>query len=138
MLGSSMNLVNTLEITSDPITNHEELEAGFKEIFRTEQARNAKHGVYFILSLRAFPRLNGESKILYIGSTQRTVYARYSGSAKSLSSSFNGDFYRFIIKNFGGIQWGFIAAEDPKKAEKKYFKEYCSEHFEFPPKSKVG
>ena len=120
------------------ITSSENLAEEFKELLSSVEAKKEKGIVYFFKSQKAIPRVKGQSDILYIGKTDQTLNRRYFKYASKLASNRSGDFYKYIINNFGGLSLGYIKTDTPKADENRYFKEYCKNFLEYPPKSKVG
>ena len=110
----------------------------FKELFGSDEAKQAKNVVYFFKSQKPIPRVKDKSDILYIGKTNQSLHKRYYRYSKKLASNRNGNFYRYIIENFGGLSIGYIKVDDPKSSEAEYFKKYYDSFLEYPPKSKVG
>ncbi|MGL1077529.1 hypothetical protein ACSTLI_08045 [Vibrio parahaemolyticus] len=130
--------LNEIIMLPKVITSSYDLAGSFKELFGSDEAKKAKGVVYFFRSQKPIPRVRGESDILYIGKTKQTIHQRYFRYSDKLASKRSGDFYRYIIDNFGGISLGYIKVDDPKQSEKSYFKQYYNSFLEFPPKSKVG
>ena len=129
-----MEIDGIIMLPREIITTND-LTSEFKEMFKSKGSRE-RGVVYFIMSIMPVPRLNGESNILYIGKTKRSIYDRYHSVSELLASNFTGDFYRHIIKNFGGIKMGYIKTDSPKETESKIFEQYQAIYFEYPPKSK--
>ncbi|EGR7978121.1 hypothetical protein M2H39_21625 [Vibrio vulnificus] len=120
------------------ITESNNLESEFRELFGSPEASDAKSVVYFFRSVDPVPRLKGTSDILYIGKTKQSLKARYYQYAKHLANGASGCFYSYIINNYGGLRLGYISVDNPNEMEKCYFKEYRATYLETPPKSKVG
>ncbi|WP_434950576.1 hypothetical protein ACRWQL_13850 [Shewanella sp. HL-SH4] len=120
------------------ITSAEDLVNEFKELLGSYEAKQDKGVVYFFRSQEPIPRVKGQSDILYIGKTDQTLNRRYFKYAAKLASNRSGNFYKYIINNFGGISLGYIKTDNPKVTEAHYFKEYYDNFLEYPPKSKVG
>ncbi|WP_419812090.1 hypothetical protein [Bacterioplanoides sp.] len=120
------------------ITDSENLENEFKELFGSDEAKKAKKVVYFFRSLHPVARFKGESDILYIGKTEQSMKTRYFRYAKHLSNKANGSFYKYVIENYGGLRVGYIFSDDPKSLEREAFDSYRATYMENPPKSKVG
>lgn len=112
--------------------------AEFRAVFGSAEAKLAKGVVYFFLSEHPVPRLRGQSRIIYIGKTTNSLYARYFRYANKLASKRSGAFYKHIVANFGTIKIGYVTSSAPLEDESKYFKKYISEHLEYPPKSRTG
>jgi hypothetical protein len=122
--------------SSGPLTDIE-LMNEFKALFKTPEART-RSIVYFIMSIEPIPRLFGTTNILYMGQTQNDIFDRYHRYSGHLASNSTGEFYKHIIKNYGGLKMGFIETETPKATEKEYFKKFFKTHKDYPPKSRVG
>ncbi len=129
--------IEGITILSKTITSSVDLNSEFKELFCTQDAKTEKGIVYFFMSIRAIPRVNGESNILYIGQTIGSLGDRYP-NPEVLASNSDGKFYKYIIDNYGGLSVGYIKSDSPKITESEYFKKYFDYHLEYPPKSKVG
>lgn len=114
------------------------LEAQFQTVFGSADARQANSVVYLFLSERPVPRVQGASRILYIGKTKATLHARYYRYAGKLASQRNGAFYRHIIATYGAIRIAYLRTAAPEQLERELFRNYLSQHLEYPPKSKVG
>lgn len=110
----------------------------FKIAFNSKESEEHEGIVYFFLSEKPIPRVLGESRILYIGKTNKSLHKRYHRHSKKLSSNRSGAFYRHVIKNYGAISFGYLLSEDPESDERKYFRDYFDRHLEYPPKSKIG
>lgn len=115
-----------------------DLGAKFQALFSSDTARCAKGVVYFFLSERPVPRVKGESRVLYIGKTNSSLYKRYFRYANKLASGRSGKFYEHIVDRFGPIRIGYLASATPDQLERELFNKYVIEHLEYPPKSKVG
>ena len=135
-IGEEMN-IDGLVILSQEITSTEDLTSGFQELFNSPEAK-VKGVVYFFMSKKPVPRVFGESNILYIGKTKQTIRQRYFQYSSHLATGKNEQFYKHIIKYYGGLQMGYICSDEPREKENELFKEYYEEYLEFPPKSKVG
>ena len=130
--------IDNIKMISKNITSIDNLASEFKELFGSEEAKKDSGIVYFFLSKNPIPRVRGESNILYIGKTNQSLNKRYFRYSDKLASNRSGDFYKYIIEEFGGISIGYLSTDKPKALEAEYFKEYCDLHLEYPPKSKVG
>ena len=85
------------------ITTTENLVDEFKELLGSDEAKQDKKIVYFFKSQQPIPRVKGQSDILYIGKTVQTLNKRYFKYAEKLASNRSGNFYKYIINNFGGF-----------------------------------
>jgi hypothetical protein len=120
------------------ITSYDDLAHELKELLSSDEAKKDKSIVYFFKSVKPIPRVKGESDILYIGRTEQSLNKRYSKYSDKLASNRSGKFYKYIVDNFGGISLGYIKTKTLKSTEADYFKRYCDNFLEYPPKSKVG
>lgn len=116
----------------------ENIGAEFQALFSSDSARCARGVVYFFLSERPVPRVKGESRVLYIGKTNSSLYKRYFRYAMRLASGRSGRFYAHIVDRFGPIRIGYLESASPDQLEREFFNKYAMEHLEYPPKSKVG
>lgn len=106
----------------------------FENVYGSETAAQAKNIIYFFLSSKPIPRLNGVSRILYIGQT-KTRYFRHA----NLHATSKANFLKFdmIIRNYGPIEIAFC---DYRKfgdtllgAEGQFLWWYFQNHGEYPP-----
>ena len=115
---------------------------GFQKSESFDKACNdmpKKPGVYVIaLKNERICRLEGESDILYIGSTRgkgglRNKFSHYRNPGRSQNT--NIKINNFIIKSEPDIAifWKIIENEDPRKEEERLLNEYFNEHGELPP-----
>ncbi|MFT4928903.1 MAG: hypothetical protein ACI8WB_005023 [Phenylobacterium sp.] len=130
--------IDGIKMLPKTITSSGHLATDFKELFSSEEAREAKGVVYFFMSEKPIPRVRGESNILYIGKTSQSLHKRYFRYCNKLASRASGKFYEYIVKNYGGISLGYLVSDNPKVMEAEYFKKYHKAYLEYPPKSKVG
>ena len=105
----------------------------FKELFKSNKAREAKEVVYAWITKKRIPRLRGKSNIIYFGKTIQTLYDRHYHYAKTEGNKDNWPRYRFIINKFGPITVYFAKTPNPKDAESQLLKKYYDDHFEYPP-----
>lgn len=127
-----------LKYLPNKITDAENIEAGFKLAFSSNESKEDKGVVYFFFSENPIPRTSGESRILYIGKTEHSLHTRHYRNSKRMSSGRSGDFYKYIVKNYGQISIGYFKSENPREDEAEQFKKYIKSHLEYPPKSKLG
>jgi len=112
--------------------------SAFEKVYGAEAASQAKNIIYFFLSSKPVPRLNGESKILYIGQTKNSFKSRYFRYANlHATSKANALKFSMIIQNYGPIEIAFC---DYKKfgdnllaAEGQFLWWYFQNHGEYPP-----
>ena len=127
-----------LKYLPNKITDAGNIEAGFKAAFSSNESKDDEGIVYFFLSEKPIPRTSGESRILYIGKTEHSLHTRHYRNCKRMSSGRSGEFYKYIIENYGHISIGYFKSKNPREEEKEQFKNYVKSHLEYPPKSKVG
>ena len=76
----------------------------FQKVFGSALAEKSRNIVYVWLSESPVPRLAGESRILYIGQTKRSLKERhYRHAATETSSKANRLKYELILKKYGPI-----------------------------------
>lgn len=109
----------------------------FKSVLQSEAAHGAQKIVYVWRSERAFPRLKGESDIVYIGQTSTSLARRYAMQHKCISTKANAHKYGHIIQEFGPIT---ISVCDFQRfgssllqAEGQLLWWYFRNHCEYPP-----
>lgn len=112
--------------------------SAFENVYGTEAAAQTKNIIYFFLSSKPVPRLNGESNILYIGQTKTSFKSRYFRHANlHATSKANSLKFDMIITNYGAIEIAFC---DYRKfgdtllgAEGQFLWWYFQNHGEYPP-----
>lgn len=119
------------------ITHEQDLAAAFSELFNSPEAKQAKNVVYCFVSEHPIPRVQGHSRILYIGMTTTSLHARYARYSTHLSLGPSGAFYRYVLANYGAIQLGYRQVDDPKLEEHLCIKSYVDMHLENPPKARA-
>ncbi len=109
----------------------------WKKVFGSSEARDYSNIVYMWLADKPVPRLKGSSKVIYIGRTKTTLYARHGGNSTVESNeSHNGPRYKHILEYFGPIRVYFAGQEvfgDIKTAEAILLESYFRYHLEYPP-----
>lgn len=112
--------------------------AAFENVYGSQAAAQTKNIIYFFLSSKPVPRLNGESRILYIGQTKNSFKARYFRHANlHVTSKANSLKFDMIIKNYGPIEIAFCDyrkfGETLLGAEGQFLWWYFQNHGEYPP-----
>ena len=120
------------------IDNDEDLKLSFQRLLGSSEASKAKSVVYFYCSEKPFPCEGGATTILYIGKTKGSIKGRYYQYASKLANGKNGDFYKNVIRNYGGVKIGYFFTENPRDEEKKSFSRFRNIYKQNPPKSKRG
>lgn len=114
--------------------NEEEFREQFRLVLQRTECISIANIVYFWKSERPIPRVIGESNILYIGQTSRSLSGRY-GSKKDfeIEVAYFKRFYMHIIQKYGTVFLEVKATDNPKFAEWECLTDYYSTHFEYPP-----
>lgn len=110
----------------------------FELVYGSMEASKAKNVIYFFISAKPVPRLNGSSCILYIGQTKNSFKTRYFKWAHHhTTTKANTLKFKTIIENYGPIE---IAYCDYAKfgstllvAEGQFLWWYFQNHCEYPP-----
>lgn len=117
--------------------------AAFSSVFDSAEARKQGNIVYLYRTERTFPRLRGDTDILYVGQTKQTFQARYARYAELLATSAgNGPKYKAIIAAHGPIRIEVcdfsVFGSKLRDAEAQLLWWYFQCHCEFPPVNKTG
>jgi hypothetical protein len=128
------------EISFQP-EKHELFSEDFDVVTTSEQAKKAKSIIYIWRTKTPIPRLKGESDIIYIGQTKRSIFARHGNSKIKASSEANTQKYNDIVKLYGALTISYIKFSDfdPEnktnllKAEGQFLWWYFQNHSEYPP-----
>ena len=131
-------LPNEINIKED---NDSLLVSDFNEVFHSEESRKAKNVIYIWRSKNKIPRLKGESNIVYIGQTSKSLFKRHGSSSVKANSKANKQKYNDIVKIYGGITVSYIELSDLYKgasasllrAEGQLLWWYFQNHSEYPP-----
>ncbi len=131
------------------LPNEIDFQPGKKELFSEDfdvvtssvQAKEAKKVIYIWRTKAPIPRLKGESDIIYIGQTKRSIFARHGNSKIKASSKANTQKYNDIVDLYGALTISFIKFDDfdPEnktnllKAEGQFLWWYFQNHSEYPP-----
>jgi hypothetical protein len=106
----------------------------FKMFLKQSECASIQNIVYFWKSETPVPRVIGESNILYIGQTSKSLNIRY-GCKKDLDSEayYFENVYQHVIQKYGSIFMEIRAVDNPKYSEWEELNNYYSAHREFPP-----
>lgn len=110
----------------------------FKQVFSSQEAKDAKNVLYAFVCEKKIPRVNSESNIIYIGKTKQTLRNRYMKYAEAFCSGENSTLYNFIIAHYGSIEIAykhFGTVQSLKRAEAELLNDYYKLHKEYPPKN---
>lgn len=110
----------------------------FLSVYSLPEAKEAKNIIYFFMSTLPIPRLNGESRILYIGKTKNSFASRYIPQAKKQATSVANILkYQAVLDNYGSIEIRYCAFENfgssIDQAEGQFLWWYFQNHGEYPP-----
>ncbi|WP_155956177.1 hypothetical protein [Pseudomonas sp. RL] len=113
-------------------------EEGFRRVYDSEHAKEAKNIVYLFRCEKKISRLKGESNIIYIGQTKHSFYKRYHPHAKlHATSPANSLKFSHIIENYGPISISTCSflkfGENILLAEGQLLWWYFQNHCEYPP-----
>ena len=61
----------------------------FRQVFSSQEAKDAKNVVYVFVCEKKIPRVKSENNIVYIGQTRQTLYGRYMAYAEAFCSGEN-------------------------------------------------
>ena len=110
----------------------------FRQVFSSQEARDAKNVLYVFVCEKKIPRVKGKSNIIYIGKTKQTLRKRYMQYVVAFYSGENSPLYRYIITHYGGIEIAykpFGTAESLKQAETELLNDYYKLYKEYPPRN---
>jgi hypothetical protein len=113
----------------------------FNKVFHSVESRNAKNVIYIWRCESKIPRLKGESNIVYIGQTSKSLFTRHGSSSIKVNSIANKQKYNDIVKRYGAISMSYIKLSDFDnraganllKAEGQCLWWYFKNHSEYPP-----
>ena len=128
-------IAKTIKKTTNELSPHD-----FKNVFDSEEAKQARDIIYIFMAKEKVPRLKGESRIVYIGQTKRSLQARHSStSRKKAESEANKAKYNHIIKHYQEITVYYLAHKEYApdlslvKLEGQFLWWYFQNHLEYPP-----
>jgi hypothetical protein len=117
-------------------------ENSFKDVFGSNEAKLAKSCIYIWKTKKKICRLKGESDIVYIGQTKRSLCARHHSSSKlKATSRANKQKYNDIVEKYDSIsvyyycpdKFGIYNSLDLRKIEGQFLWWYFQNHSEYPP-----
>ncbi|WNC67538.1 hypothetical protein RI845_13550 [Thalassotalea nanhaiensis] len=115
-------------------TTKEEFSVQFRNYLNQDKSRNLCNIVYKWKVENNIPRMKGESNILYIGQTKRSLYDRYSDKRSfNIELTYFEQFYKYAIQEYGSLFIEILAVDDVKLEEHRELDHYRSMHFEYPP-----
>ena len=110
----------------------------FRQVFSSQEAKDAKNVVYAFVCEKKIPRVNSKSAVIYIGKTKQNLTNRYMPFAETFCSGKNRLLYNYIIAHYGGIRIAYLpfdTAKSLKRAETELLNDYYKLHKEYPPQN---
>ena len=115
-------------------TTKEEFAEQFRNYLNQDKSRSLCNIVYKWKVENDIPRMKGESNILYIGQTKRSLYDRYSDKGSfNIELTYFEQFYKYAIQEYGSLFIEILAVDDVKLEEYRELDHYRSMHCEYPP-----
>jgi hypothetical protein len=133
--------INSSSILPGSIQSHSKVEdflREFRQVFGSQEAKNASNVLYAFVCEKKIPRVKSESNVIYIGKTKQNLSSRYLKYAETFRSNENWDFYSHIIAYYGPIRIAYLSIETSKSIEEgetELLKDYFKLHREYPPKN---
>jgi hypothetical protein len=121
------------------LQNHESKEGfidEFKQVFNSQEAKDAFSVLYIFVCEEKIPRVKGKSSVVYIGKTEQTLKQRWLRYAKAFTSDFNSPFFSYVVAHYGEIRIVYLHFETKQKlkqAETDLLQDYYELYKEFPP-----
>ena len=112
--------------------SEQELIGQMVQILSQKHAQQYKGIVYVWSTQRPIPRLRGESNIIYIGQTKKSIHGRYARFKEELAD-WSLPRYEHIISIYGPIVFFLASSDNPKDGEAQFLKSYYWDHLEAPP-----
>ena len=115
-------------------TDWEQFQQQWQEFLESEYAKRDKGVVFKFRTEKPLPRANGESPIIYIGQTSKSVSERYLPSANlHIERTIFEEFYRHYIEKYGPISVEITKSDDPLRDECDEIANYKNTHWDLPP-----
>ena len=140
-----LQFFQSCSILPDSITNHnfnEDFLREFRQLFGSQEAKDASSVLYVFSCKKKIPRVKGESNIIYIGKAANSLEDRYWGcGTEKRWSHANREFFNYVIKHYGPVSLAYLVineAQSLKEAESDLLKDYYELHMELPPKNAQG
>ena len=125
------NMSKYMNITA---VTEDEFRKQFRVVLQRDECTTINNIVYFWMSENPIPRVSGESNILYIGQTSRSLNGRYSSKNDfEIEVAYFNRFYRHIIQKYGAVYLDVKEAVNPKFSEWEELAKYYCTHLEYPP-----
>jgi len=113
----------------------------FKKVISSKESKNARNVIYIWRAEKNIPRVKGESNIIYIGQTKRSIFERHGSYSKLLASSeANKQKFNDIVRKYGAITISYINYNEYTAlgknllcAEGQFLWWYFQNHSEYPP-----
>lgn len=107
----------------------------FRQVFSSQEAKNASNVLYTFVCEKKIPRVKSESVVIYIGQTKENLSSRYMKYAEAFCSGENSPLYSYIISHYGNIRIAYLPVQSLKQAETELLKDYYKLYKEYPPRN---
>jgi len=137
-LSQFINLSSTLPGSIQSHISREDYMREFKQVFGSQEARNASNVLYAFVCEKEIPRVESKSNVIYIGKTKQTLSRRYLKYAKTFGSPYNWAFFSYVIAHYGTVRIAYIpfdTTKSLKEAETELLEDYYKWYREYPPKN---
>lgn len=115
-------------------TTEEEFRDQFMQILKRPECTDHQGVVYWWRSERGIARVVGESDLLYVGQTKRSMYGRYAGKRDfNIEVAYFNRFYKTVIELYGPMTLEVKKVDNPKYSEWEKLTQYYQNHLEYPP-----
>lgn len=112
----------------------EEFREQLTAYLKQPRCTDIKNIIYFWKVENPISRQKGESNIVYIGQSSRSLNDRYLPTkAFNIEMDYFESFYKDAIKNHGALFIDIEETDTPERAEWEHLQAYRSEHLELPP-----
>lgn len=127
----NLDLIKTLNSDAHQTSwVNNDLENEYRALCNTPNGKNLRGITYIFKSKNKINRMRGESNIIYIGQTSRTLWERY-----SIKDEINrySRLYSYILEELGGFTVDIIKTTDPVRLESLLLWQYEQIYLELPP-----
>ena len=135
-------LCSTLPDSIQSHNSNENFLREFKQLFGSQEAKDASSVLYAFFCEKKIPRVKGESNVIYIGKTAKSLEIIYGGCwTERCWSHANLEFLSYVIEHYGPVSLAYLVIDDAqslKEAELDLLKDYYELHLENPPKNSQG
>jgi len=107
-LSQFINSSSTLPGSIQSHISREHYMREFKQVFGSQEAKNASNVLYAFVCEKEIPRVKSKSNVVYIGKTKQTLSRRYLKYAETFCSPYNWAFYSHVIAHYGPVRIAYI------------------------------